>query len=246
MVTVDSHAAPVINQRIATGYLRVSTGSQAIDGMSLDAQRERIERWCLDNDYILGDRMYADEGLSGRATDRPGVQQAVASACRHRGSILCVVSLSRLARNTAMALAIGAQLDRAGSRLVSISENLDTATPTGRLVWTLLSAVATWEAEVCAERTSAVLAHMRAKRLLVGAVPYGFDLGPDGSTLTPNAAEQATLHRMRIMRGRGVSYARIAATLTADGVPTKAGKSRWLGKVVNAILTREAEIASAA
>ena len=105
----------------AIGYVRVSTSSQAIDGVSLDAQRERIASWCESNGYRLVET-FADKGISGkRADNRPGLQRALKAVCAKRGAALVVYSLSRLARSTKDAISIGERLDKAGADLVSLS-----------------------------------------------------------------------------------------------------------------------------
>ena len=110
----------------AIGYIRVSTADQATNGLSLDAQRQRIERWCECNGYRLAD-LHTDAGISGkRADNRPALQRALADACKRRGTALVVYSLSRLARSTKDAIGIAERLDKAGADLVSLSERIDT------------------------------------------------------------------------------------------------------------------------
>ena len=107
----------------AVGYVRVSTEGQAADGVSLDAQRSRIEAWCRANDFELL-ALHVDAGLSGkRADNRPGLQTALADACRERGTALVVCSLSRLARSVKDTLEIAGRLDREGANLVSLGED---------------------------------------------------------------------------------------------------------------------------
>lgn len=71
--------------RSAIGYLRVSTETQASEGVSLEAQRARIEAWCELNDYqLLG--IEEDAGISGsRANNRPGLQRALERVCSCSG-----------------------------------------------------------------------------------------------------------------------------------------------------------------
>jgi DNA invertase Pin-like site-specific DNA recombinase len=61
----------------AYGYVRVSSTFQAVEGVSMAAQRERIAAWCMANDTPLGD-VFVDAGISGGRTDnRPGLQHAL-------------------------------------------------------------------------------------------------------------------------------------------------------------------------
>jgi site-specific DNA recombinase len=140
------------------GYTRVSTGGQAVDGVSLDAQRERIEAWCRANDHELTD-VRVDAGLKGgRADNRPALQVALDTVCQSRG-VLVVYSLSRLARSTRDTLEIAERLDRAGADLVSLTERIDTTTAAGRMVFRMLAVLAEFERDLISERTTTALRH---------------------------------------------------------------------------------------
>ena len=89
----------------AIGYIRVSTEKQANEGVSLEAQEARIVSWCKANDYELV-KVYVDAGISGKRMDtRKELLAALASL--KKGMALVSYSLSRLARSTKDALAIG-------------------------------------------------------------------------------------------------------------------------------------------
>ena len=61
------------------------------------------------------------------------------------------------------------------------------------------------------------------RKELVGRVPYGFDLAPDGINLVENQKEQEALSIMRQLRAEGLSLRKIGAELTRRGIPTKNG-----------------------
>ena len=225
------------------GYLRVSTAGQVNEGVSLDAQRKRIEAWCDANEYRLAD-MFTDAGISGkRADNRPGLQNALEAVCRTRGGILVVYSLSRLARSTKDALIIAERLDKASADLVSLSEKIDTTSAAGKMVFRMLAVLAEFERDLVSERTKAALAHKRANGQRVGGIPYGHDLATDGTTLVANPTEQAVLCEIRAMRKRGSKLKQIAAELTDRGIPTKTGRSsKWSLQTVAQILARQRSI----
>ena len=103
------------------GYVRVSTDSQAQDGVSLDAQEAKIRVWAELNGAERV-TMFRDAGLSGkRADNRPGLQAALAAI--GAGDALVVYSLSRLARSTKDTILLSEQLTRKGADLVSLSES---------------------------------------------------------------------------------------------------------------------------
>jgi site-specific DNA recombinase len=214
----------------AIGYVRVSTTGQADGGLSLEAQRTRIQAWCDANGYTL-EAIRVDAGLSGkRADNRPGLQQALDLACRFRGTAVVVYSLSRLARSTKDAIGIAERLDKAGADLVSLSERIDTTSAAGKMVFRMLAVLAEFERDLVAERTTAALAVKRANGQRIGAVPYGFDLADDGTTLAPNADEQRIIHEIQAMKSTGATLREIAIDLTDRGVPTKTA-SRTLGRI---------------
>src|SRR5262249_43698079 len=78
----------------ASGYIRVSTVGQSKEGVSLDAQQERIRAWALANGYDLM-QVHVDAGLSGkRADNRPGLQAALAEVCKAQGALVDVFAFS--------------------------------------------------------------------------------------------------------------------------------------------------------
>lgn len=229
------------SKRQAIGYVRVSTSGQAAEGVSLEAQRARIEAAAVAAGLELV-AIHADEGLSGkRADNRPGLTAALDAACRSK-AVLVVYSLSRMSRSVPDTLAIVARLDKAGAGLVSLTESIDTTTAAGRMMVTMLSAFAAFERELTAERTAAALHHKRAKGERTGGIPFGW-VDEDGR-LTPVPAEQAVLERIKACREAGFSYRGIAAELTAAGVVTKRGKAVWTHTAVVSILKRAAALAA--
>ena len=74
----------------AVGYIRVSTADQADNGVSLEAQRKRIEAWAVANGYELT-AVHVDAGLSGkRADNRPALQDALTDVTACRGILVCL------------------------------------------------------------------------------------------------------------------------------------------------------------
>jgi site-specific DNA recombinase len=249
--------------RFAIGYVRVSTSSQALDGVSLDAQREAITKQAHAAGLVLLG-ICSDEGISGKRADtRPGLQEAVKRVCERDGTsaslvayqagvpavgpvvgpgVLIVYSLSRLARSTRDTLGIAERLERAGADLVSVSERIDTTGACGRMVFRMLAVLAEFERDVVSERTCAALAWKRERgEKLGGAVPYGYvaDRSGDRVMLVEDAGEQAVIGLMVEMRERGMSLRKIGERLAVDGLFTRAGK-RWNSKVLKSVLDRHA------
>lgn len=221
----------------AIGYVRVSTEEQANDGVSLDAQRERIAAWCSVNGHELV-ACHVDGGLSGARTDnRPGLKAALDEICRDKG-VLVVYSLSRLARSTKETLAISESLDRAGADLTSLTERIDTTSAAGKMVFRMLAVLAEFERDLVFERTAAALRFKIKNGQRAGEVPFGYHLASDGKRLHANEAEQCVITEMRELRSTGQSYRRIAAELNARGRATKKSRGAWSHSSVRSILAR--------
>ena len=104
----------------------------------------------------------------------------------------------------------------------------------------VLAGAAEMERNLTRERTRSAMAVKRANGKRIGTVPYGYDLGLDGSTLMVNGGEQAIIIDIRAMRSHGMKLQKIAAVLTEQRVSTKTGKSnRWTHQAVARILARE-------
>lgn len=133
------------------GYARVSTRSQ---GESLAAQSAALRA-------AGAERVYEDT-ISGARSARPGLDTALSHAVRD-GDVLMVTRLDRLGRSTLDTLRTVQHLDAQGVTLRALDLDLDTASPSGRLVVSVLASLAQWERETMIERTREGLAHARAQ-----------------------------------------------------------------------------------
>jgi site-specific DNA recombinase len=196
---------------------------QAHEGVSLDAQRDRIAVRASAQGYGLV-AVLVDAGLSGkRADNRPGLQAAMAEACRKRAALV-TYNLSRLARSVPDAYALAAKLERAGANLVLLTEAVDTTTAAGRMFFGMLAVLAQFERDLTSERTVAALAHKREQgRRVSGLAPFGFRF--ERGSIVPDERERAVLRRIREMRAQRVSFRRIVEALNREGVPARG--RRW-------------------
>src|SRR5689334_7550648 len=86
-------------QRIrAVGYIRVSTEHQALEGVSLEAQRVRLEAHCVSQEIQLVD-IVMDDGYSAKSLDRPGLCAALGMLSERQAEAIIVVKLDRLTRS---------------------------------------------------------------------------------------------------------------------------------------------------
>lgn len=210
---------------VAVAYVRVSTGRQAESGLSMEAQ-ERSLRQAAEIAGYAEVLVLREEGISGKSLrNRPALTEALRLLSTGQAAALLVSKMDRLSRSTRDTLHLCDLADREGWRLVSLDLNLDTGTPTGRLVLTLLAAVAEMERSRIAERHRDWHAAKRERGLV-----WGVDEGP--RPVTPASV------RARIVAARqaGQSLRTIADTLNSDGVPTSKGGAKWHPSTVSALL----------
>jgi DNA invertase Pin-like site-specific DNA recombinase len=235
--------APAAARRVIA-YVRVSTEKQADGGHSLEAQRSKVAAWCALHDAELVN-VFEDAGLSACTLEgRPALSSALAELAAGRADALLVCKLDRLTRSTRD---LGELLDRAtagGWALLSVAESLDTSTAAGRLVVSVLGAVAQWEREAVGERTAAAMASMKAAGLYCGGtVPYGYRVDADGRLVT-DEAEAAVKRCAGELRAAGLSLRQIGAALAERGLLPRNG-GRWNARSVSRLVTDE-DVAAAA
>lgn len=135
------------------GYARVSTDEQ-----NLNLQLDALERAGCG-------KIFTDEGVSGAATTRPGLDEALEAL--QAGDVLTVWKLDRLGRSLPHLIAMIEELQSRGAGFKSLSESIDTTTAGGKLIFHIFGALAEFERSLIAERTKAGLqaARKRGKRL---------------------------------------------------------------------------------
>lgn len=131
------------------GYARISTVSQEL-ALQIDALQS-----------AGATRIFEDRGVSGVRTERPGLTEALSFL--REGDTLIVWKLDRLGRSMSHLLQTVADLEGRGVGFKSLTENIDTTTPTGRLVFHIFGALGEFERDLIRERTNAGLAAAAAR-----------------------------------------------------------------------------------
>ena len=224
----------------AIGYVRVSTEQQAQEGVSLEAQQAKIESWCKANGYELV-QVFVDAGISGKSMDkRPGLQDALKAL--KKGHALVSYSLSRLARSTKDALAIGELVGKKKADMVSLSEQIDTTTAAGKMMFQMLAVLAEFERNLVAERTTNALQHKkRTGQVYCAQTPFGFK-AIEGR-LVQVEREAAVVAEIQEARASGSTLQSIADSLNGRGIPTKTGK-QWAPATIHLLLKRSQLVAA--
>lgn len=133
-------------------------------------------------------------------------------------------------------LQIGSQLGQAGCQLVSLTEQIDTTTAAGKMIFNMLSVLAQFQVDQISEYTKAGLAYLKERGIKGGGVvPYGYNVNRDRK-LCPNAQEQEVIKKITKLHNSGQSYGSIAKQLNEGGIPTKLGNKWFTQTVKNVVL----------
>ena len=156
------------------GYCRVSSDEQAAHGISIEAQRDILNGYAaMSQSEIV---IFEDAGFSGKNTQRPALQQLLAELPAAHVSAVVVWKLDRLSRSLRDTLTMIEDIFQpAGASLVSVTESIDTSTPSGRMMLNLLASFAQLEREQDSDRV--VMSHKHLARdcqYLGGHVPLGY------------------------------------------------------------------------
>lgn len=228
--------------RRTVAYIRVSTEEQATEGYSLDAQERQAKAYAVAREWPEVAEVYADAGVSGATRDRPALKRLLADAQAGTIGRLVVTKLDRIGRRAADILTIEEELDAAGVERVYIKDSIDTSTPVGRMLRTVLAAVAELERDMILERTrSGYVEKARKGEVWRSKCPYGYRYTPGDKKagalgrleVDPDTAP--IVRRIFTRLAAGASSLKVASELTADGVPTHQGRPFWHDSTIRKI-----------
>jgi site-specific DNA recombinase len=217
------------------GYVRVSTESQE-ENTSLESQRERIEAYCKAFGHELT-QIFTEVGSGKNTVDRPHFQEAM-MALNDGADGIVALKLDRIARNCRDVLTLVEDVLQPKSKaLVLLDLNVDTSTPTGKMILTMMAAVAELERAQINERTQGG----RKAKAEKGGYAYGspaFGYESIEGELVSKEDEQETIATIRRHRRSGKSFGSIAKYLNTQNIPTKRG-GQWSATQVQRVLDRE-------
>ncbi len=136
------------------GYARVSTADQ-----NLDLQTDALKQAGCE-------KIFADHGVSGAKAERPGLDKALDQI--RKGDTLVIWKLDRLGRSLSHLLSIVEDLKQRGADFASVQDGFDTASASGKMVFSVIGAMAEYERNLMRERTMAGLAAARARGRMGG------------------------------------------------------------------------------
>jgi DNA invertase Pin-like site-specific DNA recombinase len=172
-------------------YARVSTDKQKVE-MQLAELREYGERagWKIYREFI-------DEGYTGKDTARPAFKEMLDEARRRKFDVLLVWKLDRLSRSLKDLIGTLDELGHLGIDFISYDNKIDTSSPTGKLVFQVIGAVAEFERNIISERVKAGLRNAQRKGKRLGRPPV----------------PPLTIEKAKALRSEGLSYRKIGKRL---------------------------------
>src|SRR3984893_8181494 len=176
-------------------YARVSTTNH---GQDVSMQTRELREYCERRGFEIAGE-YTDVGISGSKDSRSELNRLMADAHKRCFDVVCVWRFDRFARSVSHLLRALETFDALGIAFVSLSEQMDTTTPTGNMIFTVLGAVAELERSLIVERVRAGLRNARAKGKTLGR---------------PRVAVDAA--RIAALRAQGLSWAKIGERLGAS------------------------------
>ena len=215
-------------------WIRVSTQDQA-EGESPAHHLERAKAFAFGRGWDVKE-VYDLAGVSGKSVmEHPEAQRMLKDVKRGHIKGLVFSKLARLARNTKELLEFSDFFRDHGADLMSASEIIDTSTPAGRLFFTVIAAMATWEREEIADRQKAsILVRAKLGKSINGRAPYGYKwvnrelvVHPDEAPIRRKAFDLFLQYKRK---------GTVTKLLNAEGHRSR-GKALWCDRQISRLLT---------
>jgi DNA invertase Pin-like site-specific DNA recombinase len=163
-------------------------------------QLRELREYCERRGFAVSGE-YVDVGISGAKDRRPELDRLIADAHKRRIDVVVVWKFDRFARSVSHLLRALDTFRALGVEFVSLSESLDTATPAGRMVFTVLGAVAELERSLIAERVKAGLRNAKAKGKKLGRPRVTVDAARIASLRAAGASWQDICEETGLSKG---------------------------------------------
>jgi DNA invertase Pin-like site-specific DNA recombinase len=151
-------------QKRAALYMRISTKGH---GQTTDTQAVALRDYAERRGFeIVGE--YSDEGISGSKDSRPALDRLMKDARARRFDVVIVARFDRFARSVSHLLRALDEFNHLGVDFISLSESIDTSTPVGKMIFTVLGAVAELERSLIKERVHMGISRARKQGKALG------------------------------------------------------------------------------
>src|SRR5215813_10715907 len=177
-------------------YMRVSTKGQ---GQTTDTQALALREYAQRRGFeMIGE--YRDEGISGSKDSRPALDRLMKDARARKFDVVIVARFDRFARSVSHLLRALEEFNHLGIDFVSLSESIDTSTPMGKMIFTVLGAVAELERNLIKERVQMGISRARKQGKQLGRPKRVFDKEKASSMLQVMSAREVA-RRLGVSRG---------------------------------------------
>lgn len=225
------------NKIKVAGYIRVSTPGQAKEGESLEGQIEEIKSYAKYKKYKLC-KIYRDEGVSGANDDRPGLNELRKDAMNEKFKIIVFKKLSRFGRNARDLLNLYNEFEEEYNvGLVSLDDNIDTTTPNGKLMRTVLAGIAEFDRElIMGQMKAGKISKLKKHEIFIGEVPYGYHFVKERRKMEVDQGQRDVYKKIiDLYLNQGFSMDDVAAHLNQSNIKSPRDKT-WTNTGLSYIL----------
>jgi len=212
------------------GYARLSIAKDT--SSSIEAQVAMLERYAQAHDQAI--EIYIDDGFSGsKDIERPAYERMLSAIRAGQHDTVVVKSVDRLSRRLRGFLELADE-----ARIITIEGGLDTGTPTGRMMLSLLSTFAQFEADAMSQRQMVSQKYRREQGRAMGLAPYGYrhEEREDGTWRVIHEPEAAVIRDMADKLLDGASFRALADELNTRGERTRRG-NLWSAATVGKVMS---------
>jgi len=193
---------------VAAVYSRVSTIGH---GQDPAMQTRELTEYCQRRGWEVFD-LYVDNGVSGKKDSRPALNRLMADAHARRFDVVACWRFDRFSRSVSHLCRALETFNALDIQFVSLCEQVDTSTPTGKLVFTILGAVAEGERNLIAERVRSGLRNARAKGKRLGRPTKCVDVDKINALRASGHSWRSIAEAMKLSVGTVYAVARTQRT----------------------------------
>lgn len=218
-------------------YIRVSTDEQAKYGFSIAAQKEKLVSYASIKDWNIY-KIYIDEGVSGKNLNRPQIKEMIEDIKKQKINNILVYKIDRLTRSTKDLIDLIDLFSKYNCEFNSLTESIDTSTPSGRMFVKIIGLFAEFERETIAERIK-IGFERKAKEgysLCSSTSSYGYMRKKGEKIQTINEKEAKVVKDIFDLYIKYKNINKIKEYLINNNISTKKNKT-WNNKIIKNILS---------
>lgn len=191
------------NPNLTAIYVRVSTEEQAKEGISLDAQKERLTAFCTAKLLDIY-KIYMDDGYSAGSINRPALKEMIEDANEGRFSNILVYKIDRFSRNLKDLIIMLDEFQKKKINFISATEPIDTTSAIGNAFMQIIGVFAELERGMVAERVKMAFEKKINSKEFLNRPPLGYEI--NGKTLKIIEKDATKVREIFNLRIKGMNY----------------------------------------